>query len=262
MRALFRFQFPDSRAAPAILRIMSLAFFEPRSFLFLEAYARTLFSLAGGKLTFALVVGLFLLLMGAAVARLSAAVLTTALGVIVAGSVAQTQHESFAVYVGGASALAMIVGLLLPRLSHALWNGATLALVARTFGVALGGGEFAFEIFWSGFFFAGFLSLLLHRFSMTVGTSATGAFVATFVGAGLTSGTLGLDIDQLYAQRTVFAGAWASLMMVGVGVQLWIGPIDRDRVVAKWLSIKAKLGRKKRAPSKAKSAAKPTAKRQ
>lgn len=235
---------------------MALAFFEPKSFLFLSAYAHTLFDATGTALWMALVGGLFALLLGSVLVRGTGMLASSMLAIIIAGGIAQTHHHSFTLFVGGALVPALLLGWFVPRLALALWNGAIAAVAIRTLGIELGGGEFAFELFWGGFFFFCFLSLLAYRFFAATFSAASGAFVLTFVLTGLFRGTLGWEVGKLYEQRMLFAGTWATCMVLGVGFQLWLGPIDKDRVVAKWLKLRKP---KKKAKSKAKVGAKPPA---
>lgn len=235
---------------------MALAFFEPKSFLFLSSYAHTLFNATGTGAWLALTGGLFALLLGSVLVRGSGMLATGTLAIIIAGSIAQTQHHSFTLYVGGALVPALLVGWFIPRLALALWNGAVAALAIRTLGIELGGGEFAFELFWGAFFFFWLLSLLAYRFFAATFSAASGAFLITFVLTGLFRGALGWDVGKLYEQRMLFTGAWATCMVLGVGFQLWLGPVDKDRVMAKWLKFRKP---KKKAKPKAKVGSKPAA---
>ena len=247
----------------------TLAFFEPQSFLFLHTYAHTFFDLMGATLLVAVALGAYALLLGGVVFRLSAMLTSVIVATVVAGGVAQTHHASFTLYVGGAVGAALVCGWFLPRLTFAIFNGLVAGLVLRLLGIEIGGGEFAFEIFWAGFLLIALLSLPAHRFFSTTFSAAVGAFVLTFTLGGSWRGILGLDVSRLYEQRTIFAGGWATLMMIGIGFQLWLGPIDRDRLVATWLRLQTRLRKKKKplakkkglaAPGQAKPATAPAAK--
>ncbi len=208
---------------PGVLKL-----YEPQSFLFIERYVGTLYTMRAGSALWVAVAALLLLFMGMPLRRLSAALLLGGSAWVVAGILAMAQHANFVVATGIATVLAAALGAGVPRLGHALFAAIFIALLARG-GGAFVDSEVAFYALCGGAGL-GFLFGLIAWYS-------TPAFISALIGAFTLSFVLSLPFggDGALVLRI---GLCIVLTLFGLWAQFRIDEITWGRVKERWQRMK------------------------
>lgn len=200
---------------------MGLRFHEPQSFLFITNYGWSLVR-APQELALALVsAGLFIAFLGWPLRRFSGAIAGTALGIIIAGCYARTEHAPFVPFVVGGAALGAVLGFALPRTFLGFALGTAFGLAVRALFIAFGLGEYALEAFAGGVLVSSLMSFLAPGFWVVALTAIVGSAVAFLAALPLAQVTPA-NADAI---RIPLVAGWAVTFMVAMAVQMRVGTL-------------------------------------
>lgn len=223
--------------------LLGLKLYEPKTFLFLDNYLTSLqlqtHSSALGLVGAAAVLVLF----GLPFRRLSAVLTFTALLWTVGGILAMTMHQSFPVFTFGMGAVALVVGALYPRLSHAFVALVLVGLIARAI-VGWVDPEFALYGLLGGAVVGFVVALLAWESWVAFVTSAIGAVIIAYsLSALLGAKIVAFSLAQREEWAALYGAIAAFVFLIGLVVQLRTGEITWVR--AREWKIFAMLRKKK-----------------